>query len=92
MTQAIKFSESELAEIKVLQSRFQEMVLKFGELQIEKMELDRLVIQFVEKEKSLKDAWTGLQNQERELLDKIIKKYGEGHLSLTDGTFTPSPK
>ena len=92
MTQTIKFSESEMAEIKVLQTKFQEMIVKFGEHYFEKIELDRLVAQFVEKEKSLKDALTALQNQEKELLDKIVKKYGEGHLSLTDGTFTPSPK
>jgi hypothetical protein len=57
------------------------------------MELDRLVTDFVEKEKKLKEEWISLQKLEQGLLDKLIQKYGEGNLNMTDGTFTStSPK
>lgn len=90
MSQPIKITESELAEIRMLQSKFQESIFKLGNLQVEKMQLDAAVTDFVEKEKRLKEEWTSLQKLEQGLLDKIIKSYGEGNLNMNDGTFTPS--
>lgn len=90
MSQPIKITEAELAEVKMLQSKFQGIIYKLGNLQIEKMELDRLVTEFVEKEKALKNEWSSLQKLEQDLLDKIVQKYGEGNLSMTDGTFSPT--
>lgn len=87
--QTKKISESELSEIKLLQSKFQESIFKLGNLQVEKMELDRMVTEFVDKEKKLKEEWITLQKMERELLDKIVTNYGVGNLNMTDGTFTP---
>jgi hypothetical protein len=90
MSEPIKIAPEELSEIKLLQSKFQESIYKLGNLQIEKMELDRLVTEFVEKEKKLKEEWTSLQKLEEGLLDKIVHKYGEGNLNAADGTFIPS--
>jgi hypothetical protein len=87
---ATKITESELAEVKMLQGKFQEMVGKFGVLGLEKMELDRLVSEFVNKEKALKEEYVNLQKLEQDLMDKILKKYGIGNLNLVDGTFTPA--
>jgi predicted nuclease with TOPRIM domain len=90
MNEPVKVEEVFLNEIKLLQSKFQESIYKLGNLQIEKMELDRLVTEFVEKEKKLKDEWGSLQNLEKSLMDKIVQKYGEGNLNMSDGTFIPS--
>ena len=90
MSQPTKITESELAELKMLSERYQETIRQLGILQVEKMELDRMVTDFVEKEKKLKDAWINLQSLDRSAMDKIIKKYGVGNLNLTDGTFTPA--
>ncbi|TRO55757.1 hypothetical protein E2P64_06640 [Candidatus Bathyarchaeota archaeon] len=92
MSEVIKISESELAEVRMLNGKFRGMVIEFGELGIEKMELDRMVSEFVAKEKSLKEKWQNLQKIEKELMDKVVQKYGEGDLNIEDGTFTPSPK
>lgn len=88
MSQQIKITEQELAEIRMLQSRFQESIFKLGNLQVEKMQLDAAVTEFVEKEKRLKEEWISLQKLEQGLLDKVVKKYGEGNLNMNDGTFT----
>ena len=86
----IKIDESMFSEIKMLQSKVQESIYKLGTLQIEKMELDRRANEYVETEKKLKDEWISLQRLEQSLLDKIVKIYGEGNLSMSDGTFTPT--
>jgi len=90
MSQPTKITEAEFSEIKMLQGKFQELIFKMGNLQVEKMELDRLVTNFVDNEKKLKDEWGSLQKLEQGLLDKIIQKYGEGNLNMADGTFTSS--
>lgn len=90
METSIKLSDEELTSIKSLQSKFQETIFRMGESQIERMELDRLVANFIEKEKSLKENWMTLQSQEKDLIDNIIKKYGEGQLNMADGTFIPA--
>jgi len=89
MSDSIKITEAEFSEVKMLQGKFGELHGQFGNLGLERMELDRLVNEFVEKEKKLKDEWGSLQKLERGLLDKIIKTYGTGNLNMTDGTFTP---
>ncbi len=89
MSQPTKITDGELAEIKMLQSKFQESIFKLGNLQVEKMQLDAAVTAFVEREKKLKEEWLSLQKLEQDLLDKIIKTYGEVNLNMTDGTFTP---
>ena len=88
----IKLTDNELAEIKMLQSKFQENIYKLGTLQVEKMRLDRLVTEFIEKDKKLKDDWETLEKLEQSLLDKIIQTYGEGNLNMSDGTFIPSAR
>lgn len=88
MSEVTKISEAELAEIKMLQGKFQEMIIKFGNLGIEKMELDRMVSEFVAKERELKDEWANIQKLEKDLMDKIVQKYGEGNLNMSDGTFS----
>jgi len=91
MNEVTKISDAELAEIKMLQGKFQEMIIKFGNLGIEKMELDRMVSEFVAKEKSLKEEWINLQKLEQDLMDKVVKKYGEGNLNIADGIFSKTP-
>ena len=90
MSQPIKITESDLAEIKMLQGKFQQIIYNLGTLGVEKIELDRRVTEFVENEKKLKEEWVSLQKMEQGLLDKIVKTYGEGNLNMTDGTFTPT--
>ena len=83
MSQPIKVAESEIAEINMLQKKFQEIIIMLGNLQVEKMELE-------EKERKLKEEWASLKKLDANVLDRIIKTYGEGSLNMDDGTFTPA--
>ncbi len=87
-----KIDDASFSEVKMLQGKFQELIFKMGNLQVEKIELDRLVTNFVENEKKLKEEWVSLQTLEQGLLDKIVKTYGTGNLNMADGTFTPVPE
>ena len=90
MSQPVKITDAEMAEIRMFQNRFGEIIKQLGLLQVEKMELDKAVDEFVEKEKKLKEEWVSIQKLEGNLLDKVVKTYGEGNLNISDGTFTPT--
>ena len=89
MSQPIKITEAEFSEIRMLQGKFQELHGRFGNLGIEKMELDRLVSEFVDREKKLKEEWVSLKKLDEGLRDKLVATYGTGNLNMTDGTFIP---
>lgn len=87
---AIKFTEQELAEIRMLQSKFQEKVFDFGKFRIERMHLLKLVKELETREAKAEEEYMNLQSMENTLLEKLTAKYGEGSLNLEDGTFIPA--
>ena len=89
MSEPIKMSDSELAEVKLLQEKFQRKTFDMGLLYLEKMQLDEFIKNLANKEQSLQTDWESLKKLENELIDKLIKKYGEGALDLNRGVFVP---
>ncbi len=82
MQATLKFSDQELDAIKTLQGKFQEKMIFFGQIAIQRLNLE-------ETETRLKHEYVALQKQEEDLLTQLTKKYGEGNLNIKDGTFTP---
>ena len=91
-TNVTKLKDTEIHDIKSLQSKFQDIRLKLGDQQIEKMALDDAVASYIAKDKSLKEEFVSLQSLEKNLIDKILSIYGEGNISLSDGTFISTSK
>jgi ribosomal 50S subunit-associated protein YjgA (DUF615 family) len=90
MSNPIKISNDELAEVKMLQNKISQKIFEFGNHGIEKVDLDRRVQDYVERDKKLREEWEGLRRLEQEFVNKLIKKYGEGDLDLKEGTFSPN--
>lgn len=90
MSDSIKISTEELTEFNVLKEEIQKNIFEFGELYLEKMELDSFFKTLSEKESKLRNKTTEFKTRESELMDKILKKYGEGALNIVTGTFTPN--
>lgn len=89
MADTTKLESNELAEVRMLQEKFQQKVVDLGKLDLQKWQIEDAQKSIVEQEKKLKDEWANLQKMERELMDKLLKKYGEGSLDLVNGTFIP---
>jgi len=90
MSNSIKFTEQELAEIRMLQGKFQDKVFEFGKFRLERMHLLRLVKELEDRETKAEEEYGQIQSMETSLLEKLTQKYGEGQLSLSDGVFIPS--
>lgn len=89
MNETKKITESELEEIKTLQSKFQDLRFQFGGLYIEKLTVDEAIKDVTRRENQLQDEWKNLQKQNSDLIDAILKKYGEGSLNIKEGVFIP---
>jgi len=92
MSEPIKFTQEELDGLSKIQSKYQENTYRFGQLYLDKLDLDEKFKQLTEAELSLKNNFLEIQKEEETWLNNITSKYGEGSLSLKDGTFIPSKK
>ena len=89
MNNVIKFTNEEMDSIRKLQQSYQEKVIVFGQLNIERMAIERSIKELNEAENKLREEYLQLQTDETKLLSDLSSKYGDGNLSLKDGTFTP---
>ena len=88
----IKMTDVELNEVKILQEKFQQKVFQLGQSVLRKKQVELELKNANELEAKLLEDWNGLQKMETELIDKLLKKYGEGTLDLSQVTFTPDVK
>jgi len=88
MSDTKKFSDDEINEIRFLQNKFQDKLIKFGQIQLEIIELEDRLLMLKNEQNRLKTDYLSLQKTEQELMDKLTNKYGEGTLNLKEGTFT----
>ena len=89
MKDPIKISKEESQDTVDLQNKFQQMIAHFGNLYVEKMQVDTMIKSLTEKEGKLQEEWKDLQTKENELIQSFYKKYGDGQLDIRRGLFVP---
>jgi predicted transcriptional regulator len=87
MSEKIKMTDSELAEVKMLQEKFQQKMFQLGQWALQKMDAEERTKSVNQLEIKLQEEWKSLQKMENELIEKLLNKYGEGSLDLAAGTF-----
>lgn len=92
MNEPIKFTQQELDSLKNIQLSFQENIMSFGQLYLDKMTLDEKIKELSQVESNLREKYEKIQKDEDDWLSTITSKYGEGSLNLKDGTFIPNQK
>jgi len=89
MNEKVKITDSELDSIRTLQNKIQETINLFGRLYLEKMSVEAAIKTITDKEENLQNEWKSLLKQESEIIEAILKQYGEGSLDLKEGMFIP---
>jgi hypothetical protein len=88
MSDVIKFTDEELQSIAKLQADYQQSIFALGQIDLEKTNAEQQLKLLTEQREKIFENWKNLQKQESDLLNSLSQKYGEGTLSLKDGTFT----
>ena len=89
MSEQIKFSEEEIADIRQVQTNYQTIGLELVQIKLAltsaKSQLEALELE----EKAITDRITEVSAQEREIAKQLEDKYGKGEIDLESGVFTP---
>jgi hypothetical protein len=78
----IKFSDSEMKELSDIRESYEKITTAFGQLYLQKRELDN-------NERRVQEELEITEKAEKALLQRILEKYGEGTVDPNSGVFTP---
>lgn len=92
MSDVTKFTEQEMQEIAIVQSKYQQKIFELGQLQLEEIELEQTKTELTDRRTAILAEWKDIQKLEEGLLNNLATKYGDGSLNLKDGMFKPAPK
>ena len=91
MSNEVKFTEEEMKQINDLQQGYANLQSALGQISINQIRLEQQMEDINSAEQKIKAQYVENQNKEREFVDSINKKYGDGNLDLSTGVFTPKP-
>ena len=87
----VKFTEDEMNTIKELQQTYAAVQNTLGQLSVSRIRLSQEIGSLDEAENKLRTDFVETQQKERDFVQDINKKYGDGNLDLNTGVFTPRP-
>ena len=87
----VKFTEEEMKQINTLQQGYVNLQNVLGQLGVNRIRLNQQFDDLDTAEDNVRAQFVENQTKEREFVDQINKKYGDGNLDLTTGVFTPKP-
>ena len=86
----MKFSDDELQELQSLQDGYQEKQALLGAISVQRILLDQQSDALEARKTEVETEYEGVQQQERDLVQKLNEKYGPGQLDPQTGVFTPT--
>jgi len=92
MSDVIKFTDEEMLSIAKLQNDYQQSIYMLGQIDLEKTDLEQQLKDLNTRRNEIFENWKKTQQDENNLLSTLSQKYGDGSLSLKDGTFKPIVK
>jgi hypothetical protein len=92
MSDVIKFTDEEMVSIAKLQNDYQQSIYMLGQIDLEKTDLEQQLKDLNTRRNEIFENWKKTQQDENNLLSTLSQKYGDGSLSLKDGTFKPIVK
>ena len=87
----MKFTEDELQSLQNLQNGYQEKQANLGQLSVQRILLNQQIEALEARQVELESEYEAVQQEERDLVQKLNEKYGPGQLDPQTGVFTPSP-
>ena len=92
MSDVIKFTDEEMVSIAKLQNDYQQSIYMLGQIDLEKTDLEQQLKDLNTRRNEIFENRKKTQQDENNLLSTLSQKYGDGSLSLKDGTFKPIVK
>ena len=87
----VKYTEEEMKQLTELQQTYAAVQNTLGQLSVSRIRLSQELGNLDEAETKLRNDFVETQQKERDFVQEINKKYGDGNLDLNTGVFTPKP-
>jgi len=84
-----KFSDEDMAKLKELQDKFNNIVLVLGQISIEIIKTDEEKDRLLTLKSKTENDFKQLKSEEKQLAEALTKTYGAGILNPKTGEFTP---
>ena len=90
MAEDIKFTKDEMTTISKIQEKYLEIQQKLGQVSLSKLKLEQQSEAIDKMEKEILENFKKTQKEEKDFVDNVTKKYGDGTLNPENGIFTPN--
>ena len=90
MPKQVKFTKEEIEELKNIQDSYIQTQNNFGSLAVSRIRLNQQNEDFNRMEAELEQSFLDTSRKEKEFVDKVTKKYGDGTFNPETGIFTPN--
>ena len=87
----MKFTDDELQSLQQLQNDYQDKQVNLGQLSVQRILLNQQLEALEARQVELESEYEAVQQQERDIVQKLNEKYGPGQLDPQTGVFTPAP-
>ena len=88
MSEEVKFTEEEMNSVNEFQKSYIDIQQSLGQLSITRIRLEQQLNLMDNSENELRDKFIETQTNEKQFIDKITEKYGDGTLDPETGVFT----
>ena len=90
MSKDTKFNEDEMKTVKDIQQRYVDVQHKLGQLSVTRIRIEQQLNALDERENQLSEDFIKTQNDEKQFIGDITKKYGDGVLNPNTGMYNQS--
>jgi len=87
---AKKFTEEEIVKIKDVQKQYLSVQQALGGLEVSRIRIEQQLDATIQAQDELRGKFIEIQETEKELIQGLNDKYGEGTLNPETGEFTPN--
>jgi len=85
-----KITPEELANAQEVRSKYQEITVKLGQIQVQRMQITSQIEMLNKAEEDLRDEWSQVGESEQKAIKDLQEKYGKVNINLDSGEINDS--
>ena len=85
-----KITPEELEDIQKVRSEYQEITVKLGQIQVQRMQISNQLELLIKTEEDLGKQWADTTEKERKAINDLQEKYGKVNINLDSGEINDS--
>ena len=85
-----KITPEELEGVQKVRSEYQEITVKLGQIQVQRMQITSQIEMLNKAEEDLRDEWSQVGESEQKAIKDLQEKYGKVNINLDSGEINDS--